>query len=164
MSKMLKTFRENTFVTKEFNDYLVGLTSMVNEDIQAEIIPAEADAVEVTLDELAGGYELDVEIRLVDSEGNILHPFNSELNVKVENGSTSGGTVEINDEGAGGGDADVDEDLKFVDGVLKFKVTTGGTWGAGEKIEITLDDADTEVLGVSVKVENHEVLEAIANP
>ena len=165
MSEILKTFRENTYVTKEFNDFLGGLISGVSGDIDAAIIPAEADALEVTNAELGAGYEFEVEIRIINDDGNILNFYNGELNVIVVNDSTAG-TVAINEEDAGAGGANVNEDLKFNDGVLKFKITTGGTWDDTEddKIEITLDDADVEILGVSVKTENHKVLEAIANP
>lgn len=165
MSEILKTFRENTYVTKEFNDFLGGLISGVSGDIDAAIIPAEADALEVTKAELDAGYEFEVEIRIINDDGNILNFYNGELNVIVVNDSTAG-TVAINEEDAGAGGANVNEDLKFNDGVLKFKITTGGTWDDTEddKIEITLDDADVEILGVSVKTENHKVLEAIANP
>ena len=165
MSEILKTFRENTYVTKEFNDFLGGLISGVSGDIDAAIIPAEADALEVTNAELDAGYEFEVEIRIINDDGNVLNFYNGELNVIVVNDSGAG-TVAINEEDAGAGGANVNEDLKFNDGVLKFKITTGGTWDDtdDDKIEITLDDADVEILGVSVKTENHKVLEAIAKP
>ena len=162
---MIKLFRENTYVTKEFNDFLRGLMDGFSGDIDAVILPAEADALEITNAELGAGYEFDVEVRIVNGEGDTIQPFNGELNVIVVNDSAAG-TVAINEEDAGVGGANVNEDLKFVDGVLKFKITTGGTWDntANDKIDITLDNADVKILGVSVKTENHTVLEAIANP
>ena len=165
MSEILKNFRENTYVTKEFNDYLQGIESGLSADIESVIIPAEADALEVTIAELAAGYEFEVEIRIINDAGNTLKFYNGELNVIVVNDSAAG-TVKINEEAAGGAGANVNEDLSFSDGILKFKITTGGTWdeGASDKIDITLDDADAMILGVSVKTEDHTVLEAIANP
>lgn len=164
MSEILKIFRENTYVTKEFNDYLGLLVSGMSGDITATIVPAEADALEVTNAELDAGYEFEVEVKIVNGDGKVLSFYNGELNVIVVNDSAAG-TVAINEEDAGGAGANVNEDLKFSDGVLKFKVTTDGTWDntADDKIEITLDNADAKILGVSVKTENHKVLEAIAN-
>lgn len=151
--------KRHTYTPNEFYDYLM----VVEDSLSGSIAVADiTDAVEVTVAD-SDGYVMDVTVTLKTSAGKVLEFYNAVKNIIVDPTSTAG-TVAINAEDAGAANTAVNEDLAFVNGVCKFKVTLGGTYEALDTVAVTVDNADTKVLGVSVKVAAEDIIEVIANP
>ena len=161
----IEKFKQHTYTPNSFYDYLEKMEKAMGGDVELNIIPAEDDKLEVEIQDM-DGYEQEIKVQVVDSEGNVQDWYNGKLNVQVVNGSSGdGGTVAINEEDPGADGANVDEDLKFTNGELEFTITyaDGDGWTAGDEIKVTVDKDDKNILGYVVKVENHDVLEVVAN-
>ena len=168
MSEILKTFRENTFVTKEFNDFLRNLIEGVSGDVDIVITPAmtgaggDEVALEPTVAEANDDYVATVRVEVQNDAEEILEFYNGTLEVKAVVSATNG-NVKINDGDFGANDADVTADLKFEDGVLEFTVTLGGTWVENDDVKITIDDDNVGILGYSVEKNDHFLLDVDAD-
>ena len=168
MSEILKTFRENTFVTKEFNDFLRNLIEGVSGDVDIVITPAmtgaggDGVALEPAVAEANDDYVATVRVEVQNDAGEVLEFYNGTLEAKAVVSATNG-NVKINDGDFGANDADVTADLKFEDGVLEFTVTLGGTWAENDDVKITIDDDNVGILGYSVEKNNHFLLDVDAD-
>lgn len=169
MSEMIKQFRENTFVTKEFNDFLQGFIEGASGDVDIVITPAmtgaggDEVALEPTVAEANDDYTATVKVEVKNDAGDVLKFYNGTLEAKAVVTSTAG-TAKINDGAFGVANANVTADLKFDDGVLEFTVTLGGTWAENDTLKITIDDANVGILGYTVEKNNHFLIDVDANP
>ena len=156
--KNINDFKQHTYTPNEFYDYMQGIEKAMSGEVEINIIPAEEDKEEIAAGDM-DGYEQEVTVQAVEKEtGEIMRFYNGELNFQVVNDSDDG-TIAINDEDAGGAGADVDEDLKFINGELSVKLTYGGTWSNGDTAKVTVDKDDKDIMGYVVKEENHDILE-----
>lgn len=158
--KSFNDFRQHTYMPGAGWDRLHGLEKALEDDIELELEPAESEKAEVEEGDM-DGYEQEVTVKVVDGDGNVLEFFNGELNFKVKNPSDTG-TIQINDNDAGDGGVDVDEDLEFVNGVLTVNLTYGeGDWDGSESdtVQVSVDEPNDKILGVEVKKEDHDILE-----
>ena len=103
------------------------------------------------------GFVQDVTVQVVNNADEVLTWYNGILNVKAVNGSGSG-TIAINEEDPGTAGANVDEDLQFENGILKLKLTYGGTWVDGEDVALTVAGDNKTICGYAVKVEEHDII------
>lgn len=163
-------FKRFTYTPNDFYDYLKDTEDAISGNLVSVILPAmkgaggDEVALEPTVDEANADLVVPVTIKIMDSKKEKVRTFfNGVRQIKVINAST-GGTVAINDEDAGVADADVASDLTFVDGVLEFTVTLGGTWVENDTIKITLDDDNVGILGYTIEKNNHFLLDVDANP
>lgn len=163
MSDKLKLFRENTYVTKEFNDYLENLAECLSSTSYSVAIEPATDVTEFTEDEFDAGVTLDVTIQIHNDKNEVAKFFNGARTIDLVNGS-SNFTLQIDDEDAGGAGANVTGyELDFVDGEGKFKITVGGTWEANQNVTLRVDNADDEkVLGFSIKEDAHVIIKSAA--
>lgn len=157
-AEYLKRF---TYTPNDFYDHLIKIENAMGGDVELNIIPAEANKEEIEIQDM-DGHTQEVTVQVVNDDGDVLDFYNGTLNFQVLNSSTSG-TVQINEEDAGGAGANVDEDLTFTEGELKVTLTYGGTWEADDTVKVTVDKDDIDIMGYVVKVENHDVLEVQAD-
>ena len=157
----LEDFRQHTYTPNAFYDYLKGMEQAMSGEVELKVTPEETDALEVEKGDM-DGYEQEVKVQVVEKDsGEVMQWYNGTLNFQV-NISAASGNVDINEESAGSDDTDVDEDLEFTNGELTVKLTYGGTFATGDNIKVTVDKDDKDILGYTVKVETHDVLDVIS--
>ena len=154
-------FKQHTYTPNTYYDYLRKWEDAASGDIELNIIPAETDKEEIEIQDM-DEHTQEVTVQVVNDDGDVLDFYNGTLNFQVLNSSTSG-TVQINEEDAGGAGDNVDEDLTFTEGELKVTLTYGGTWEEADTVKVTVDKDDKDIMGYAVKVENHDILEVKAN-
>ena len=168
MSKFIENLKQHTYTPNKFYDYLGRLEKAMSGDVSLAIAPAmtgesgDGVAVEPTVAEANDDYVLDVTVKLQNTANEVLEFYNGSLEVKVICDSTAG-TVAINDEDAGAANADVTETLAFVDGVLNFTITLGGTWAENDTVKLTIDDDNVGILGYTVEKNDHFLIDVDAN-
>ena len=163
MSDKLELFRENTFVTKEFNDYLENLTECLSSISFTSVITPATGATTFTEDEFDAGVSLDVKIQIQNDQNEVAEFLNCTKKIDLVNASTNF-TLQIDDEDAeAAGDPISDYELEFVDGEANFTLTIGGTWEASQDITLKIDDANAEkVLGLAIEVDDHVIISSAA--
>lgn len=160
--RFLAFLKRFTYTPNMFYDHLQLFEDAASGDVKINIIPAETDKQEIEASDM-DGHEQEVTVQVVNDDGDVLEFYNGELNFQVVNGSSSGGTIKINDEDPGSANDNVDEDLEFVNGELKVTLTYGGSWAENETVKVNIDKDDVDIMGYAVKVENHDILEVQAN-
>jgi len=152
--RFLDYLKRFTYTPNEFYDHLKGLEDAASGDVKLNILPA--DPLEVAPGDM-DGFVQDVTVQVVNNADEVLTWYNGILNVKAVNGSGSG-TIAINEEDPGTAGADVDEDLQFENGILKLKLTYGGTWVDEEDVALTVAGDNKTICGYAVKVEEHDII------
>ena len=170
--RVLEGLKQHTYTPNVFYDHLMRIEESMGGDMKLEILPAmtgqanneAAFDVEESDANATGGYETTVTVKLVNDDGDLHEWYNGKLNVIVVTDTTSG-TAAINDGSAGGGGANVNADLEFTNGVLEFDITLGGTWSQAnsDNVKVTVDDSDVKIMNKSVKVENHYLIDIVAD-
>ena len=152
--RKLDYYKRFTYIPNEVYEHLKGLEDAAGGDVKLNILPA--DPLEVAPGDM-DGFVQDVTVQVVNNADEVLTWYNGILNVKAVNGSDSG-TIAINEEDPGTAGADVDEDLQFENGILKLKLTYGGTWVDEEDVALTVAGDNKTICGYAVKVEEHDIL------
>ena len=170
--RVLEGLKQHTYTPNVFYDHLMRIEESMGGDMKLEILPAmtgganneAAFDVEESDANATGGYETTVTVKLVNDDGDLHEWYNGKLNVIVVTDTTSG-TAAINDGSAGGGGANVNADLEFTNGVLEFDITLGGTWSQvnSDTVKVTVDNSDVKIMNKSVKVENHYLIDIVAD-
>lgn len=138
-------FRQHTYVTPEFFDYLDVLVEAMESGITPTVVsPGTAigsSAAAINAAIVADGlYSYSVAVKVCGADGEILNGFDGEkLSVSVTKSST-GGTVAI----VGGL-----TEVEFAKGIATFNVVYTGTWAAADTatIKIGYGDSADSVLG-----------------
>jgi hypothetical protein len=152
--RFLDYLKRFTYTPNVFYDHLMRLEDAAGGDVKLNILPA--DPLKVAPGDM-DGFVQDVTVQVVNNADEVLTWYNGILNVKAVNGSVSG-TIAINEEDPGTAGADVDEDLQFENGILKLKLTYGGTWVDEEDVALTVAGDNKTICGYAVKVEEHDIL------
>ena len=130
-------FKENTYTLNGFYDYLAKVEDGLSGDISVEVVSdpvADADLTDLNND----GYEMDVEVELQNSDGEVHEWFNGTLTATV---ATSDDGVVEDPEG------DPWATLDFVNGKATMPLVMSGTWVNDETATVTL--ADSEEISLS---------------
>ena len=167
--RKLDYFKRFTYIPNEVYDHLKGLEDAAGGDVDLVILPAMTGvggneaALEPTVTE-SDGYTFDVTLQVMNkAKTKVLEWYNGTLKVDVICASTAG-TVAINDGESEGPGGDATFNLAFENGVGKFTVTMGGTWGANERVSVTVDDDNVGIMGYTVKKNNHYLVKVKADP
>ena len=168
--RYLDYLKRFTYTPNEFYDHLKGMEDAASGDVDLVILPAmtgdqgDGAALEPTVTEANADLVVPVAIQVMNkAKTKALEWFNGTREVKVLCAS-AGGTVAINDGDAGQADADVEDNLSFVNGVCKFTITMDGTWAANDTVKVTVDDDNVGIMGYTVEKTNHFLVKVKADP
>ena len=130
MSELMKKFRENTYVTKEFNDHLAQIGKALSRDLVLACEPATLGSSAAVINE--GDYEVEVAVTLRDAAGNLHTWANIDLDAAVAAVTNGNGAAAIK-----GGATKVE----IRDGIGKLTIAYSLTWAAADTATLTITGA-----------------------
>ena len=128
-------------IIQDIYDEVIGAVSILAGDVAISVDPETvgSSAAAVTTAIAGDGFSRDVDVSIVDSDGNIL-PFNGSLPVAVAVVTVGDGTAAI--EGSL-------TSLTFVDGEASVQINYTGTWAAADTCTLTVGSSSS-IAGTSV--------------